>query len=69
MSYRGYQKLIHEIVPAYNPRHIEAYMRIVHGTLDNLSRKQFANEVKICAIAVDMAGPEDSEELAKSFGI
>jgi hypothetical protein len=33
-----YQTKIEVLFPASDPRHVEAYMRLEHGTLDQLSR-------------------------------
>ena len=66
---RGYQELIHKTEPNYDPRHIEAFMRCEHPTLDGLSREQFVAEVHFCAKCVDEAGIEASEMLAESFGL
>jgi hypothetical protein len=52
-----------------DPRHIEAFMRLEHPTLDGLSRGQFASEVDISAACVQQAGPAESEQLAESFGL
>jgi hypothetical protein len=52
-----------------DPRHVEAYMRLEHSTLDGLSAIQFKKEVLIgidCTIA---DGIINAERLAKSFGL
>jgi hypothetical protein len=51
-----------------DPRHVEGYMRIEHGTLDGLTRSQFDAEVKGCAELVlsDISG---AESLAVSYGL
>jgi len=65
-----YQKLIAELAgPGYDPRHIEAYMRIQYGTLDHLSRDDFKREVVICKQCTGAAGAEQAERCAKSFGL
>lgn len=53
----------------YGARHVEAYMRIEHPTLDALSPRQFRSEVAVAAECVDAAGPADAEALALSFGL
>ena len=70
----SYQSLIAEDLNRLNrtdidPRHVEAYMRLQHGTLDHLSKNQFIEETKICIACIDEEGIEDAELLAKSFGI
>ena len=68
-----YQEIISEdlakagLIGRYDPRHVEAWMRIGHGTLDHLSRKQFAAEIPICAGCIDDAGIERSERLAETM--
>ena len=70
-----YQQMIREIlakqghVGKYDPRHIEAFMRLEHGTLDALSPAKFRAEVAICAECVDEGGTLGAEDLAKSFGL
>jgi len=53
----------------YDPRHIEAYMRLDHSTLDGLSKKQFTYEVEVCRRCVDFEGAEEAEALAKTYGL
>lgn len=52
-----------------DPRHIEAYMRLEHSTLDGLSRSQFSAEVSIGIACVDADGEENAERCAQSFGL
>jgi hypothetical protein len=65
----SYQTLIHQIAPAANPRHVEAWLRIEHGTLDHLSRDRFKEEVAIALECIAAATPEQSEQLAMSYGL
>jgi hypothetical protein len=72
--YRAYPNLIRECLAqagriGTDPRHVEAWMRLEHGTLDALSRKEFAREVEIAAQCVEAAGAADSEALAASLGL
>ena len=53
----------------YDPRHIEAYMRLENSTLDHLSGRQFAREVALCVACVDEGGTDAAERNARSFGI
>lgn len=64
-----YTKLIQEIAPKYDPRHIEAYMRLQYSTLDHLDRATFRREAKIAAACVDEGGVEMAEANAKSYGL
>ena len=52
-----------------DPRHVEAWMRLEHSTLDGLSKAQFSKEVGTCIVCIQEAGYLASEELAKSFGM
>jgi hypothetical protein len=51
-----------------DPRHIEAWMRVEHGTLDGLCKERFAKEVKIALDCIRESGIATSESLAKSMG-
>ena len=63
-----YQRFIAERPRDVDPRHVDAWIRIEHPTLDGLSRAQFIEEMHAAlACAID-AGPEASETLAASFG-
>jgi hypothetical protein len=68
----AYAKLIRQFTapcPNVDPRHIEAWMRSEHGTLDHLSREQFAVAVHEGIIFVAASGTAQSEELARSYGL
>ncbi len=56
-------------VGAADPRHIEAYMRLEHATLDGLTPEKFRSEVLISLGCVRHGGIEEAELLAKSFGL
>ena len=70
-----YQQTIREemarmgFVGAADPRHIEAYMRLEHGTLDGLSRWQFRDEVVVGLECIRQGGVEAAERCALSFGL
>lgn len=64
-----YQAIIKQIAPNYDPRHIEAFMRSEHGTLDKLSRSRFKAEVYIASACVDEGGKDLAERIAKSYGL
>mgnify|MGYP001582168410 CR=1 FL=1 len=69
-----YQTMIRESlarsghVGQYDPRHIEAFMRVERNALDALSARQFAREVSIARQCVDEGGRDTAERIAKSFG-
>jgi hypothetical protein len=52
-----------------DPRHIEAYMRLGHSTLDGLSVREFAAEVRLGCECVAAVGPVEAEACAQSFGL
>jgi len=53
----------------YDPRHIEGYMRLEHGTLDALSASRFSEEIEISRQCIDADSYSNAESLAKSFGL
>lgn len=70
----NYQQAIRESmakqgrVGAADPRHVEAWMRVEHGTLDALSAGQFDREVMI-GVACAIDDPATSERLAAAEGL
>lgn len=66
-----YQKLIKELLgnADYDPRHIEALMRLQYSTLDHLSRDDFRREVALCKQCIDEMGKGAAEQAAKSYGL
>lgn len=66
---RPYRTLIEHHAPNYDPRHVEAYMRLEHGTLDAMSLSQFEREVKVACRLIRIEGVENAELLAKSYGM
>jgi hypothetical protein len=63
-----YTREIQTIAPTYDPRHVEAYMRIEHSTLDHLPLSRFRSEVRIACACIDQGGVDRAELLAKTFG-
>lgn len=63
-----YQQQI-ESLTSHDPRHVEAWMRIAHGTLDHLGPAEFESEVCIANACVTEAGQQESETLAVSYGL
>lgn len=51
------------------PHHVEAWIRVVHGTLDHLTIGEFEQEVRIALDLATTAGHEQSENLARSYGL
>jgi hypothetical protein len=53
----------------YDPRHVEAYMRLGHSTLDNLTESEFEAEVLIGISCIAEDGNANAEKCAQSFGL
>ena len=64
-----YQRFIAEHIRDTDPRHVEAWMRVAHPTLDGLSRSEFLAAMYEALGQVQDAGPSESEALAASFGL
>ena len=64
----AYTAQIRALAPNYDARHIEAYMRAEHSTLDKLSPAAFRAEVRLACACVDEGGLEMAERIALSFG-
>jgi hypothetical protein len=64
-----YQRFIAERTKDIDPRHVEAWMRVEHSTLDGLSRTEFTEAMYAALAAALDAGPDESEALAASFGL
>jgi hypothetical protein len=71
----GYLRLIREIlahagrIGTADPRHVEAWMRVEHSTLDALSHEQFVAEVGVALRCIASATADDNESLAQSYGL
>jgi hypothetical protein len=61
-----YQRRIAERTTDADSRHIEAWMRLQHPTLDALSAAEFARESEEAAALVRAAGTTECEALAPS---
>lgn len=55
--------------PSIDPRHVEASMRCVFGTLDHLGGAAWDRAVREAVAEVQAMGPEISEALAESWGL
>jgi len=63
-----YQKDILDLLPSANARHVEAFMRDQHPTLDALSPGQFMQEASVANL-LSSIDPNGAEKLARSFGL
>jgi len=61
--------LIRRLAPDEDPVHVEAWIRHAHGSLDAVEPLHFAREVKRAVARIHAQGPEQSEELARSYGL
>lgn len=72
---RSYQEQIRDeltrkgYVGMYDPRHIEAFMRLQYSTLDHLSKQIFNKEIELCRQCVNIGGSDNAEFCAQSFGL
>jgi hypothetical protein len=64
-----YQTKIKELSRASDPRHIEAYMRLAHGTLDHLGPEQFRKETSLAVACIAEGGIDAAGKLAQSYGL
>jgi hypothetical protein len=64
-----YQRRIAERTRDVDPRHVEAWMRLEHPTLDGLSAAELERAIQEALECVRAAGATESEALAASFGL
>ena len=66
-----YQRLIsrHLLDSSIDPRWIEAYLRLDHGTLDSLSVDDFKTEIPEIIKIIIEEGKQEAEKLALSYGL
>jgi hypothetical protein len=71
MSYQDLirRDLAHRGLISMDPRHVEASMRCVFGTLDHLGGLEWTAAVREAVAEVQTMGPEMSEALAQSWGL
>lgn len=65
----SYADIFRELQPKHDPRHIEAYVRLEHSTLDHLNRDTLREEAQVAADCIDICGKKAAEELAESYGL
>jgi hypothetical protein len=74
LGFVGITNTIHELLTemgyvGMDPRHVEAYIRIGHPTMDHMSRQQLRDEVLIGVLCVQAGGVEAAERVAQSHGL
>lgn len=52
-----------------DPRHVEAYIRVKHSTLNVLSWSEIRRECRIAVDCIKAGGVDAAERLARSFGL
>lgn len=67
-AYCTYQERIADFT-SYDPRHVEAFMRLQYGTLDHLDAATFETEVCIANACIAECGEGEAEALALSYGL
>lgn len=65
----GYADTFKQLAPGYDPRHIEAYVRLEYSTLDHLDLPTLRREARIAAACIEHSGRDNAEALARSFGL
>ncbi len=65
----AYADLFRELQPSYDPRHIEAFVRLEYHTLGHLPLSTLKREAQIAADCVDLIGIKEAELTAESFGL
>jgi hypothetical protein len=65
----SYANTFRALQPAYDPRHIEGYVRLQYATLDHLSLAELRGEAHVAVACIEEAGLEAAESLAVSFGL
>lgn len=64
-----YADMFKTMQPAYDPRHIEGWIRVEYPTLDHLSREKLERAAIEAAQCIELAEPEESEAVAQSYGL
>lgn len=66
-----YQQLIRKYLfdSSIDPRWVEAYLRLDHGTLDSLSVDEFKIEIPEIIKIIKEEGKQKAEKLALSYGL
>jgi hypothetical protein len=64
-----YAERITALAPDTDPAHVEAWMRLEYGTLDGLGPARFAAEVITALECIEHAGLDESDKLARSYGL
>ena len=65
----GYAEIFTKLQPEFDPRHIEAYVRLEYHTLSHLSQQVLRREANIAADCVRVGGVKAAEDCAQSFGL
>lgn len=63
------RQILAQVKAEADPRHIEAYMRLEHPTLDGLTTSQWRSEVRIALACIQAGGEAQAERCAQSYGL
>lgn len=64
-----FARLIARLAPGEDPAHVEAWMRLEHGVLEDVNPLHFAREVKKAVGRVQAADDVQCDTLARRFGL
>lgn len=64
-----YTEIFSRLAPGYDPRHIEAFVRLEYSTLGHLSPEKLKRETAIAIDCIKVGGLHNAEMCAQSFGL
>ena len=66
----SYATFIASVTPLeYDVRHVEAYIRLAHPTLDGLSYQELREDIRVALMCIKKDGTIVAERLAQSYGL
>jgi hypothetical protein len=66
---QDFSRLLGRLAPGEDPAHVEAWLRVAHGELEDIDALYFVREVKLAVERIHARGAAGSDELARSFGL
>lgn len=64
-----YSETFKTLQPKFDPRHIEAYVRLEYRTMGHLSIDTLRREARLAAKCIQLDGLAQAERLAVTFGL
>jgi hypothetical protein len=55
--------------PDFDPRHVEAFLRLELGTLDSVDETRFRREVFLACACIRQCSPAFAESFTRSYGL